>query len=72
MNQIHNRDPHREYSGVENIGVSILLTLLTVGIYGLYWQYKQMKTLNAWLGTNEYSFWRWFFLSILNVSSEIK
>ncbi len=62
---MHSQFPYPEYSGVQNIGLNILLSLLTLGIFGLYWQYKQMSILNAWLGTNQYSFWRWFFLTII-------
>ena len=32
--------PTRDY--VVNIAVAILLTIITCGIYGLFWQYKQM------------------------------
>lgn len=59
------QDPYQKYSITQNIAVSVLLSLITFGIYLLYWQYKQMETLNAWLGKHEYYFWRWFFLSII-------
>ena len=45
-----NQYPYPEYDGKRSIAVGILLTLITCGIYGLYWQYKQMDTLNVWLG----------------------
>ncbi len=57
------QNPYQTYSITQNIAVSIILSLLTLGIYLLYWQYRQMKTLNAWLGRTEYYFWRWIFLS---------
>ena len=60
-----NQYPYPEFEGRRSIVTGILVTLLTCGIYGLYWQFKQMATLNAWLGRNEYSFWLWFFLCIL-------
>ena len=60
-----NQYPYPESEGRRNIVIGILVTLLTCGIYGLYWQYKQMATLNAWLKKDEYSFWLWFFLSII-------
>ena len=60
-----NQYPYPEYDGKRSIAVGILLTLITCGIYGLYWQYKQMDTLNVWLGRNDYSFWLWFFLTFL-------
>ena len=57
--------PYPESEGRRSIVVGILVTLITCGIYGLYWQYKQMATLNAWMRRDEYSFWLWFFLSII-------
>lgn len=57
--------PYPEFEGRRNIGVGILLTFITCGIYGLIWQYKQMEIINAWLGSDVYSFWKWFFLSIV-------
>ena len=50
---------------VVNIAVGILLTLITCGIYGLFWQYKQITALNYFLGRHEYDFWMWFLLSII-------
>lgn len=41
--------PYPESDAVRSIGGSILLTLITCGIYELYGHYKQMETLNAWL-----------------------
>ncbi len=57
--------PYPEYDAVRSILAGILLSLITCGIYGLYWQYKQMETLNAWLKRDEYSFWQWFFFYLL-------
>ncbi len=59
--------PYPESAAVRSIGVGILLTLMTCGIYMLYWQSKQIKMLNAWLGRDEFSFWKWFFFSIFTV-----
>ncbi|MGI9515872.1 MAG: DUF4234 domain-containing protein [Pirellulaceae bacterium] len=50
---------------VVNIAVGIILTIITCGIYGLFWQYKQMAALNDFLGHKEYDFWMWFLLSII-------
>ena len=60
-----NQYPFPELEGKRSIVSGILLAIVTCGIYTFYWQYKQMETLNAWLGRNEYSFWVWFFLCIL-------
>ena len=42
--------PYPEYDGVRSIVLGIIVSILTCGIYYFYWQYKQMETLNAWLG----------------------
>ena len=57
--------PYPMADGVRSIALGIIFSLLTCGIYSLYWQYKQMVTLNTWLGRTDYRFWLWFFLSIL-------
>ena len=57
--------PYPARDAIRGVGLAILLTLVTCGIYGLYWQYKQMQTLNAWLRKEEFSFLTWFFLSII-------
>lgn len=57
--------PYPRGDAVRSIVLGIIFSILTCGIYTLYWQYKQMETLNAWLHRNEYSFWLWLFLSIL-------
>ena len=48
-----------------SVGTAVLLTIITCGIYGLVWQYKQMKVLNFWLNRKEYSFGKWLLLSII-------
>ena len=53
------------HEGVINIAVGILATIFTCGIYGLVWQYQQMKTLNHFLGREEYNFLMWFLLTIV-------
>lgn len=60
----------REYpisanEGIRNVVMDVILTVVTCGIYGLYWQYKQMETLNAWRKSQEFSFIMWFLLSFL-------
>ena len=34
---------------VRNIAVCIILSLVTCGIYNVYWQYKQMESVNDML-----------------------
>jgi Domain of unknown function (DUF4234) len=38
---------------------------VTCGIYGLYWQYMQFRTLNAWLGREEHSFVTYLLLTFV-------
>ena len=57
--------PYPMADGVRSIVSGVIFSLLTCGIYTLYWQYKQMETLNAWLGRTDYRFWLWLFLCFL-------
>ncbi len=57
--------PYPMADGVRSIVLGIIFSLLTCGIYSLYWEYKQMATLNAWLGRTEYRFGFWLLLCIL-------
>ncbi len=50
---------------VRNIVVSLILTILTCGLYDLYWNAKQMKTMNGLLDRDELSFWTWLLVSII-------
>lgn len=47
------------------IGKAIVLTLLTCGIYNLFWNARQFRAMNVLLGSEEYRFWRWFLLTIV-------
>ena len=62
---INLNNPLPESEGVISVGPSVILTIITCGIYGLVWQYKQMKVLNSWLNRKEYSFGKWLLLSII-------
>ena len=59
------RAPYPQNEAVVPIGLGILFSLLTCGIYGLFWQYKQIQVLNAWLGREELNFLTWLGLSII-------
>ena len=50
---------------VRNIVVSLILTVLTCGLYDLYWNAKQMKTMNGLLEREELSFWTWLLVSLI-------
>ncbi len=51
-------------NAVSNIGKDVLLTLLTCGIYNLFWQARQFRALNAFLGREQFRFWTWFLLTL--------
>ncbi len=48
-----------------NIPMYVILTIITCGIFNLYWNYKQMETCNYMLKREEFNFLAWFFLSII-------
>jgi hypothetical protein len=50
---------------VRNIAVCLILSLVTCGIYNMYWQYAQMQSVNQMLNEERYSFWRWFLFTML-------
>lgn len=56
------RDPQEH---VKNIAWCVVLTLVTCGIYNLYWQYQQMLAVNEMLVEDKYSFWRWLLLTLV-------
>ena len=62
---INHNNPLPASEGVISVGTSVILTIITCGIYGLVWQYKQMIVLNSWLSRKEYSFGKWLLLGII-------
>jgi hypothetical protein len=48
-----------------NIPLYLILTILTCGVFNLYWNYRQMEVCNAVLKRREFSFWVWLLLTIL-------
>lgn len=51
-----------------NIGIDLLLTLLTCGLWNLVVQYHQCQTLNTLLRREKYNFWLVLLLSVLTAS----
>ena len=43
----------------------IVLTVFTLGFYYFVWQHRQFKQLNILLESDEHSFFKWFFLSLI-------
>jgi hypothetical protein len=48
-----------------SIPTAVILTLITCGIYGLFWQANQMSAVNALLKEQKYSFLKWLVLTII-------
>ncbi len=48
-----------------NIAIYLLLTLLTAGLFNLYWNYRQMRSCNELLGRREFGWLAWLLLSLI-------
>jgi len=57
--------PGRPSEHIKNIAVCLVLTLVTCGIYNLYWQYQQMLTVNELIQDEKYHFWPWLLLTLV-------
>ena len=49
-----------------DVAAGIIFSVVTCGIYNVYWNYRQMKALNALLGREEFSFGKWAILTLLS------
>jgi hypothetical protein len=47
-----------------DIAVGIILSIVTCGLYNIYWNYREFEAMNKLLGREEYNFWAWLILSI--------
>lgn len=47
------------------IAVGLILSIVTCGLYNVYWQYKQISAMNVLLGRHEFDFLKWLIFSIL-------
>jgi hypothetical protein len=47
------------------VAESIILSLVTCGIYNAYWNYRQFGAMNALLGRDEYQFAKWMILTLV-------
>jgi hypothetical protein len=48
-----------------DIATGIILSLITCGLYNIYWNYRQFKAMNELLGREEYKFWSWLLLTLV-------
>lgn len=47
------------------IAMGIVLSILTCGLYNIYWNYRQFLAMNELLGREEFRFLPWLILSLL-------
>ena len=50
---------------VRNIALDIVLSVVTCGLYNLYWQYQQIDAVNVILREEKYSFVSWLLLTLV-------
>jgi hypothetical protein len=50
---------------VRSIAVSLILTLVTCGLYNFYWQYRQMLATNEMLQRDKYRFLPWLLFTLI-------
>jgi len=55
----------REAPHTQSVAVGLLLTIITLGIYNLYWNWRQMRSCNELLERREFSWLVWLILCIL-------
>lgn len=48
-----------------DVAIGIILSVVTCGLYNIYWNYRQMQAMNALLGRQEFDFVKWLLLSIV-------
>jgi hypothetical protein len=49
-----------------DIAAGIIFSVISCGIYNIYWNSRQMKAMNALLGREEYDFGKWAILTVLS------
>jgi hypothetical protein len=57
--------PSRSDEHVKNIALCVVLSLVTCGIYNLYWQHTKMLAVNDMLQQEKYSFLPWLLFTVV-------
>ncbi len=60
VNQFTDKSEH-----IRNIGLDIVLTIITCGLFNIYLQYRQMIAVNTMIREIKYKFIPWLLLSIV-------
>ena len=48
-----------------DVAAGIIFSVISCGLYNVYWNYRQMKAMNALLEREEFSFNKWALLTLL-------
>ncbi|MBF0360569.1 MAG: DUF4234 domain-containing protein [Oligoflexia bacterium] len=48
-----------------DIIINIIFSLITCGIYNIYWNYCEIESVNELIGHRQFSFWPWIIFSLL-------
>ena len=48
-----------------DVATGLVLSIITCGLYNVYWNHRQFEVLNRLLGRREYDFARWLLLSLV-------
>lgn len=67
MTNTGNRPDHHGNRGdfEINIPAYVIFTIITCGLFNIYWNYRQMEACNYLLGRQEFDFVKWLLLSII-------
>jgi hypothetical protein len=49
-----------------DIAAGIIFSVISCGIYNIYWNYRQMKAMNELLAREEFDFGKWAILTVLS------
>ena len=52
---------------IRSVALGIILTLVTFGLYGFWWQHKKMRAVNQMLGKKKYGFLLWLLFCVLTL-----
>ncbi|MFI5345688.1 MAG: DUF4234 domain-containing protein [Elusimicrobiota bacterium] len=47
------------------VAAGIIFSVITCGMYNIYWNYRQMEAMNALLGRREFDFGKWALLTLV-------
>lgn len=58
-------NPHQNPEYVKDIVMDLILTIITLGLFNLFVQYRQCEAVNNMIGEQKYSFIKWLLLSFI-------